>query len=112
MTADDALRATIKELHGCESTQVGSEPIHEDFEGKGTWQGTVYLFTLAGHSHARQCYAWEEPARPARGGMGRNPVRRFAVLKVDPIGSARDAVRASILERTGTKGAEHSGTAD
>jgi hypothetical protein len=44
--------------------------------------------------------------------MGRNPVRRFAVLKVDPIGSARDAVRASILERTGTKGAEHSGTAD
>jgi hypothetical protein len=66
----------------------------ESLGGAVAWQGAVHAFDLAGHPQAARCYAWQEP--PAT--EGGNP-KVYAVLKVPPISSAADAVRASIVAR-------------
>jgi hypothetical protein len=54
--------------------------------------GDVHRFALSGHATANTCYAWSAP-------VGETHNRRFfAVLKLGPVQSARDAVRASIVQ--------------
>lgn len=61
-------------------------------EVEPVWEGDVYTFALSGHPTARVCFAWSAP-------VGDTHNRRFfAVLKLGPVQSARDAVRASIVQ--------------
>ena len=76
-------------MHGVESTHLLSEPVHETFQGETVWEGVVEVFALGGHPKAGLAYAWAHETD--EGGR-----RYVAVLGVDPIKSARDAVRASI----------------
>ena len=84
------LKEAIEELHGCEANYISSEHVRESFGGAVVWDGAVSLFGVTGHPAATMCYAWstQEPGSPARS--------IYAVLRMDPIDSSRDAVRASL----------------
>ncbi len=85
------LQDAIWNLHGCESTWVRSEAVHETFKGETVWAGQVDVFQLQGHPEAETAYAWSYITDEKSG------KRRFiAVLGIPPINSAADAVRASI----------------
>jgi hypothetical protein len=52
----------------------------------------VHTFALSGHATANTCYAWSAPVG------GTHNRRFFAVLRLGPVQSARDAVRTSIVQ--------------
>jgi hypothetical protein len=79
-------------MHGGTATYRSSERVQEAFEGKTVWEGEVYVFALSGHPTASTCYAWSSPVK------GSDRRRFFAVLHKGPVKSARDAVRASIVQ--------------
>ena len=93
MAQDDvaALTRAVEKLHGARATFIGSTPVHEQFEGKTVWQGTVSRFELAGHPTATLCYAWSVPATDDR------RERFVAVLHTPDVDSAEKAVRAAIV---------------
>ena len=86
------LREAVEGMHRCKATYKGSERVREEFRGELVWESDVHTFALSGHATARECYAWSAP-------VGDTHNRRFfAVLKLGPVESARDAVRASIVQ--------------
>jgi hypothetical protein len=97
MTERERLRKAILRMHGVDSSYVRSEKVHETFQGETVWEGVVEVFAIKGHPKASLAYAWSHET--AEGGR-----RHVAVLGVDPIKSAQDAVRASIAaERHGER---------
>ena len=82
----------IRGLHGCESAWVETVPVREEFEGSVAWEGEVQVFELMDHPEAAGCFAWSHLTDEATGKR-----KFYAVLAVDPINSAADAVRASIV---------------
>ena len=86
------LQTAVERLHDCTATYSRSEHVHEVFKGETVWEGDVYVFALTGHPSASECYAWSSPVE----GSERRKV--FAVLRVPPVDSAADAVRAAILQ--------------
>lgn len=93
MTYIDELRDVIRKLHGVESKHVESVPVKEMFQGRTVWDGVVEVFDLIGHPSATRLYAWshqtDDPSQPRR---------HVTVLHIHPINSARDAVRAAIIQ--------------
>ncbi len=67
------------------------------------WEGDVYVFDLEGHPTASKAYAWSDAV------PGLDKRRFYAVLHADPVTSAREAVRASIIEayRTSQRGPDN-----
>ncbi|HUI06868.1 MAG TPA: hypothetical protein VL486_07660 [Verrucomicrobiae bacterium] len=88
----ETLQEAIRKAHGCKSIHVGSVPVHEAFQGKTVWDGTVEIFDLTGHPKAKQCFAWGHAAHDTG-----NEVRIVTVLGLPPVKSALDAVRVAIL---------------
>jgi hypothetical protein len=88
----ERLRKAIRDLHGCESTHVGTTAVKETFQGKTIWEGPVETFLLTGHSSAQRCYAWAQAS-------GKDEVEKtyIAVLGIPPINSPGDAVRSVIF---------------
>jgi hypothetical protein len=84
------LQTAIKNLYGVKSQYLYSETVAEEFAGTVAWNGIVSLFDLVGHPNAKQCYAWSSPIE------GSTKRRYYAVLKLPPIETAADAVRAAI----------------
>jgi hypothetical protein len=89
MTEIEHLEKTIFDLHGCKSRHSGSIAVHETFQGQTAWRGVVEVFELADHPQAKIAYAWSYKADDRR-------TRYVAVLRVSPIDSPNDAVRAYI----------------
>lgn len=87
------LKEAVEELHGCEANYISTEHVRESYDGTVVWDGAVSLFGVTGHPAATMCYAWsvEEPGSAARS--------IYAVLRMEPIDSSRDAVRASLALR-------------
>jgi hypothetical protein len=89
----EELQGVIRKLHGVESRHVESIPIKETYKGQTVWEGVVEVFELIGHPSASRIYAWthntDDPS---------NPHRQVTVLHSHPIQSARDAVRAAIVQ--------------
>jgi hypothetical protein len=89
------LKDVIRRLHGAEAKHIASVPVKEEFQGQTVWEGTVEVFDLEGHPTAHKAYAWshdtDDPA---------NPRRHVTVLHAHPIKSARDAVRAFIVQES------------
>jgi len=87
------LQEVIRKLHGVESKHVQSVPVKEVFQGKTVWEGIVEVFELVGHPKAPRAYAWmhdtDDPQKPRR---------HVTVLHVHPVTSAREAVRAAIVQ--------------
>ena len=85
-----ALKQAVEELHRCEANYISSEHVRESLGDTLVFDGAVSLFGLSRHPAATMCYAWsvQEPGEPA-------PVV-YAVLRMAPIDSSRDAVRAAL----------------
>ena len=93
MTYLEELRDVIRHLHGAGATHVETVPVTEVFKGKTVWEGEVEVFELHGHPTASKVYAWthdtDDPDKPRR---------HVTVLHSHPIESARQAVRAAIVQ--------------
>jgi hypothetical protein len=89
----DELRNVIKELHGVDATYIRSVPVKEIFNNQVVWDGVVEVFDLINHPTAKMIYAWSHDTDDPN-----NPKRHVTVLHIHPIKSARDAVRAAIVQ--------------
>jgi hypothetical protein len=89
----EELRNVIRRLHGAEANHIESVDVREEFQGKAVWDGTVEVFDLEGHPEASRVYAWAHDTDDPK-----NPRRHVTVLHIHPIKSARDAVRAAIVQ--------------
>jgi hypothetical protein len=87
-----ALQVAVERIHGCKAAYRTVERVRETVGERVVWEGDVTVFTLSGHRTAKTCYAWSAPVE------GSDRRRFFAVLHEGPVQSARDAVRASILQ--------------
>ena len=81
MTEIERLRKAIKDLNGCESTYLRSEPVREVFRGETVWDGVVEIFALTDHPTASLGYAWVHETDAG----GR---RYVAVLGLPPVKNA------------------------
>ena len=88
------LRQAVRDLHGCDSIHIGSEPVSAWFQGRPVWDGTVATFELIGHPQAKFAYAWRHEADSD----GRSCA---AVLGIDPIKGPVDAVYARAAAEAG-----------
>jgi hypothetical protein len=68
--------------------------VFETFQGQTVWEGIVDVFYIKGNALATRCYTWSSPIE------GSTKRKFFAVLHVPPVTSARDAVRAAIVQDT------------
>jgi hypothetical protein len=93
MSYIEELRDVILHLHGAKATHVESVPVKEMFQGETVWDGIVEVFDLHGHSTAIWIYAWTHDTDDPE-----NPKRYVTVLHGHPIISARDAVKAVIVQ--------------
>ena len=89
MAEIDRLRKVIRDLHDVDAEHLRSEPVREVVRGRVVWDGVVEVFAIKGHPKARRVYAWSHETD--EGGR-----RYLAILGVEPIRTAQDAVRASI----------------
>jgi hypothetical protein len=93
----DELKQAVEHMHECTAQLIEVVPVSEAFQGHPVWQGIVHVFDLTGHPTATRCYAWSSP-------IGESDKRRFfAVLHNPPITSAKDAVRAAIVQEYRTE---------
>jgi hypothetical protein len=97
----EELRDVIRKLHGVESKHLESVPIEETFQGQTVWEGVVEIFQLIGHPKAFQVFAWSHETDAKE-------KRHVTVLQIHPIVSARDAVRAAIVQESKGLGTEES----
>ena len=93
MTNIEELRDVIQKLHSVEAKHIESVPIKEMHQGKTVWNGVVEVFELIGHPKATRLYAWAHDTDDPQ-----HPRRHVTVLHLHPIQSARDAVRAAIVQ--------------
>lgn len=93
MTYVEELQRVIRHLHGVESKHLESVPIKETYQGKTVWEGVVEVFELIDHPAATRLYAWAHNTDDPE-----HPRRHVTVLHCHPIQSARDAVRAAIVQ--------------
>jgi hypothetical protein len=99
MTYIQELQDVIRRLHGVDAKHLESVPVKEVFQGRTVWDGIVEVFELRGHPKASRVYAWmhetDDPQRHRR---------HVTVLHTHPVESAKDAVRAAIVQefRVGT----------
>jgi len=85
------VREAVEKLHSCRASLKNALTIIERFEGKPVWEGVVHVFDVQGHPEASICYAWSSPI------TGSTKRRYYAILRLPPIESPGDAVRASII---------------
>jgi len=90
MTHVERLQQAVRDLHGLDSEYLESVSVHETFQGKTVWQGTVDVFRVREHSQAARAYAWSYKADDGE-------IRHVAVLGVPPIDSPRKAVQAYVM---------------
>lgn len=89
----EELRNIIRTLYDVESRHLESVSVKETFQGKTVWDGAVEVFELIGHPKASKAYAWAHDTDDPK-----HPRRHVTVLHIHPITSARDAVRAAIVQ--------------
>lgn len=97
MTEVDAteLQKAVETMHNCVATLAQSIPVKEEASSAVVWEGLIYVFDLKGHPTATRAYAWSSPIE------GSDKRQFFAVLKLPPIESPIDAVRAVIAKEQG-----------
>jgi hypothetical protein len=89
----ERLQQVIFHLHKADSTWIESVPVHETFQGKTVWKGTVEVFTLRNHPKAKRAYAWSHKTT-----AGNVDERFVSVLEIPPVDSALRAVQVSVVK--------------
>jgi hypothetical protein len=84
------LRRVVEQLHNCKASFRTSLEVHEVFQGKTVWDGSVLVFDVD-HPDASIGYAWTAL-------IGDTDRRRsYVILGKPPVNSPADAVRAAIV---------------
>jgi hypothetical protein len=84
------LQKAVETMHNCVATFAQTIPVKEEASGAVVWEGVVHVFDIKGNPTATRAYAWSSPIE------GSDQRRFFAILKIPPIESPIDAVRAAI----------------
>lgn len=95
------LQDAIRYLYQCDSKHIGTIAVTERFLAFGydtLWQGEVEVFEISDHAKAKRAYAWSHRVEGER-----QQLRYVAVLEVDPITSAAEAVKAAIAAEFATR---------
>ena len=66
--------------------------VHEFFQGRTAWQGTVEIFDLIGHEKAKRAYAWQYQDGPEE-------IKTVAVLEIASVDSPQTAVKVAIAAK-------------
>lgn len=85
------LVASIEKMHRTKAVLQETVIVKEVFNEQVVWEGEVSIFELEGHLEAAICYAWSSPID------GSDKRKFYAVLKIPPVETPLDAVRASIV---------------
>lgn len=84
----DNLRDAVAALHVCDCVHTATNRVIEFYGDQKVFDGNVDSFTLLGHPEATTAFAWAFH-------NGTEP-QYVAVLRIPPIASPSDAVRAAI----------------
>jgi len=98
VTEIERLAKAIRDLHDVDAEHLRSEPVREVFRGRIVWDGVVESVRHQDAPEGRRAYAWSHETDAG----GR---RSVAILGVDPIRTAQDAVRVAIAARRVPEGA-------
>ena len=90
------LKHAAEPQHGGAVTSVPSVPIREEHNRQVVWDGMVAIFDLAEHPMTTRAYAWSYDRPDGK-------QRFFAVLRVRPVSSPRDTVKAAIVAEARAK---------
>ena len=85
----EQLKKAVETMHKCTVRHVESKPVIELFRGKVVWDGVVEAFELAGHPHAKRCYAWSY--------VDKGEPQYVTVLEIPPVDFAETAVKIAIV---------------
>jgi hypothetical protein len=88
------LQKAVETMHNCVATFAQTIPVKEEASGAVVWEGVVHVFDIKGNPTATRAYAWSSPIE------GSDKRRFFAILKIPPIESPIDAVRAAIARNS------------
>ena len=94
----ERLQLAIEQLHKSWAVHIHTYPVHETFQGQTVWKGEVEAFSLSKHSKATVCYAWSYQDESGE--------HIATVLRVSPVNTAVDAVRAHIVGESKKRKAE------
>jgi len=90
----DDIKNAVERMHNCKATYAEEVAVIEKEGDKTIWDNIVYIFDLTGHGKATQCYAWASPiGKSAR-------YTYYTVLRIPPIDSPEQAIRASIANNS------------
>jgi hypothetical protein len=87
------LTEAIAAMHNCRCTYFGPEKVTESFEGLDVWSGEVEVFQLEEHPKAQVAYGWAWKDMD-------DEIQYIGILRLPPIESAADAVKAAIASGT------------
>jgi hypothetical protein len=90
------LQDVIRQVYGVESKYLESVPVRETFQGRTIWDGIVEVFELKRHPSASKVYVFEQETDDPD-----NPHRYVTALHQPSIRSAREAVKAAIVQELG-----------
>jgi len=91
----EGLQRAVEGLHNCKAKYKDKTHVIETFEGSLVWDRDAYRFNVKDLPTAKLAYVWSSPIK------GSTKRKFYAVLQVDPVKSAQDAVRASIAKDYG-----------
>lgn len=92
MSASQDLQRHVERMLSCKIMEyVGERAVDETFNGAPVWRGIVHEFRIGGHADTDTCYAWSSPIE------GSERRKFYAVLKIPPINTPQDAIRAAIV---------------
>lgn len=89
--SDSELSEVVRRMHGCRAILRERITITEGYGDRLVWQGVVRVFDIQGHPQTDTCYAWSSAVE------GSTRRRYYAVLKLPPVDSPQDAVKAAIV---------------
>jgi hypothetical protein len=82
----DEIQNAVEHASGCIAVHKESVPVViKESDDRLVWEGLVEVFGLEGHPKAKCAFGWQSGDRS------------LAALKIPPINSAEDAVRAALL---------------
>jgi hypothetical protein len=86
----ERLQMVIRQLQKCDTEHIGTESVHEVFNGQTVWQEEVEVFSASNHPPVKRAYAWSEKHC--------EPNEKFTpVLEIPAVESAITAVTVSIV---------------
>ncbi len=91
------LASFIEHLHRCKAIHFEDVEVNEEFDGQTVWSGVVSVFKINGHPKADTCYGWSSPIE------GSDKRKFYAILKLPPVQSPSDAVKAAIASEYKSK---------